>query len=72
MFIRSCGLAAFEFRPQSKGILVTHLEKLLPQPISIEEVFRKVKEGKASNLHIQSGKLIMQTVCLCRNKYTFF
>ena len=50
MLIRSCGLAAFEFRPQSKGILVTHLEKLLPQPISIEEVFRKVKEGKATNL----------------------
>lgn len=43
-YATSCGLAAFEFRPQSKGILVTHLEKLLPQPLSIEEVFRRVKE----------------------------
>lgn len=43
-YATSCGLAAFEFRPQSKGILVYHLEKLLPEPISIEEVFRKVKE----------------------------
>lgn len=62
MLIRSCGLAAFEFRPQSKGILVTHLEKLLPQPISIEEVFRKVKEGKATNLHVRSGKSIIHCV----------
>jgi hypothetical protein len=40
-------LAAFEFRPQSKGILVSHLEKLLPEPLSIEEIFRKVKEGES-------------------------
>ena len=61
LLIRSCGLAAFEFRPQSKGILVTHLEKLLPQPISIEEVFGKVKEGKTAKLQFQLEYFLQQS-----------
>lgn len=54
-YATSCGLAAFEFRPQSKGILVTHLEKLLQQPISIEEVFRRVKEAVGSDNRVNQN-----------------
>ncbi|XP_076466022.1 mucosa-associated lymphoid tissue lymphoma translocation protein 1-like [Babylonia areolata] len=54
-YATSCGLAAFEFRPQSKGILVTHLEKLLPQPISIEEVFRRVKEAVGNDARVNQN-----------------
>ncbi|KAL8591249.1 hypothetical protein ACOMHN_017573 [Nucella lapillus] len=54
-YATSCGLAAFESRPQSKGILVTHLEKLLQQPISIEEVFRRVKEAVGNDSRVNQN-----------------
>lgn len=55
-YATSCGLAAYEFKPQSKGILVTHLEKLLPQPVSIEEVFRRVKEAVGTDKRVEGPK----------------
>lgn len=51
-YATSCGLAAYESRPESKGILVTHLEKLLREPISIEEIFRKVREAVGNDIRV--------------------
>nr|KAG5706566.1 hypothetical protein BaRGS_028737 [Batillaria attramentaria] len=55
-YATSCGLAAYELKPQSKGILVTHLEKFLPQPISIEEVFRRVREAVGTDKRVEGPK----------------